>query len=470
MKHKIKLFTSLPALEVNLSLLLVLLGMSLVSTPVQAQSFFFQDDFNRTQLGPSWDVDLCGAGTVQIVSGRLHIFSPPPGNLTCTFNQVRAMLNSPDLTDVTIEFDFDGGPLVGSNNVAFMFARFTSFSSYYAVFFNRDVRNCPVTSERRRVEIVSPSKGILARALDTNLTPGRYQFSVIGNQLTFKNVGGTGTPINLTVTDSDPSLVSGLVGFGTNEAPQVFFDNVTIEGNTGVVEVAVDIKPGSDPNSWDCNDVNNDLPVAILSDANFDATTVDANSVRFGKTGSAAAEVHKKNGQAKRHEEDVNKDGLKDMVFHFRFGDTGFSCDDIPVGQKSATLPAQLTGSANGTAIEGTDVIRLVNDKLSKAVAGTEDTKSVPEGHTLFQNHPNPFNPETDIHFQLPEASHVVVRIFNLLGREIRTLTDIHYEAGYHTIRWDSKDNNGNAVSSGIYLYQLQAGSFSQIRKMTLLR
>ena len=95
---------------------------------------------------------------------------------------------------------------------------------------------------------------------------------------------------------------------------------------------------------------------------------------------------------------------------------------------------------------------------------------TVPEKFSLEQNYPNPFNPETEIRFQLPEASQVVLKIFNTLGQEIRTLTDREYEAGFHRIRWDGKDSNGNAVSSGIYLYQLQAGSFSEIRKMTLLR
>ena len=64
----------------------------------------------------------------------------------------------------------------------------------------------------------------------------------------------------------------------------------------------------------------------------------------------------------------------------------------------------------------------------------------------------------------------MVVRIFNTLGQEIRILADRQYEAGFHSVRWDAKDNTGNAVSSGIYFYQLQTGSFSQIRKMTLLR
>lgn len=89
---------------------------------------------------------------------------------------------------------------------------------------------------------------------------------------------------------------------------------------------------------------------------------------------------------------------------------------------------------------------------------------------TLLPNYPNPFNPETEIRFQLRETSYVVVKIFNIIGEEIRTLMDEPREAGYHHVRWDGKDKNGKAVASGIYLYQLRAGSFSQVKKMNLLR
>jgi flagellar hook assembly protein FlgD len=87
-----------------------------------------------------------------------------------------------------------------------------------------------------------------------------------------------------------------------------------------------------------------------------------------------------------------------------------------------------------------------------------------------LQNHPNPFNPETEISFRLPEAGHVVVKIFNTLGEEIRTFADAQFEAGDHSLRWDGKDNQGNSVSSGIYFYQLRAGEFKQTKRMNLLR
>lgn len=104
--------------------------------------------------------------------------------------------------------------------------------------------------------------------------------------------------------------------------------------------------------------------MAILSTATFDATSVDADSVRFGKTGTETAEVHKdEQGSARRHVEDVNNDGRLDMVFHFRFRDSGFSCADIPADQMSVTLTAFLTGKTpDGTPIKGEDSLRLVGE------------------------------------------------------------------------------------------------------------
>ena len=107
---------------------------------------------------------------------------------------------------------------------------------------------------------------------------------------------------------------------------------------------------------------------------------------------------------------------------------------------------------------------------VESTTAVEEISTRIPSSFALEQNYPNPFNPETEIHFQLPAARQVLVRIFNTLGQEIRTLTEIHYDAGFHSVRWDGKDRNGSPVSSGVYLYQIQAGEFSQVRKMSLIR
>jgi Bacterial lectin len=118
--------------------------------------------------------------------------------------------------------------------------------------------------------------------------------------------------------------------------------------------VDIDIIPGSDPNSWSCQNTEEDLPVAILSTDTFDATAIVPSSVRFGKTGTEPSEVHTVAVK------DVNGDGHDEFVFRFRFGDTVFSCDDIPEGQESVVLTAKLTGEAKGKPIAGEGSLQLV--------------------------------------------------------------------------------------------------------------
>ncbi|MFQ5652810.1 MAG: FlgD immunoglobulin-like domain containing protein [bacterium] len=94
----------------------------------------------------------------------------------------------------------------------------------------------------------------------------------------------------------------------------------------------------------------------------------------------------------------------------------------------------------------------------------------LPASYQLFQNYPNPFNPETQIRFHLPQAGHVELRIFNMLGQEIRTLVDVHLEAGIYKVLWDGADKNGRPAATGLYFYRIHAADFSDLKKMNLLR
>ncbi len=89
----------------------------------------------------------------------------------------------------------------------------------------------------------------------------------------------------------------------------------------------------------------------------------------------------------------------------------------------------------------------------------------VPEKYNLAQNYPNPFNPTTTIAFDLPEAGQVVIKVFDILGKEIAILTNTYREAGSHSIVFDA-----NELSTGVYFYTIQAGSFSMTRKMMVLK
>lgn len=88
----------------------------------------------------------------------------------------------------------------------------------------------------------------------------------------------------------------------------------------------------------------------------------------------------------------------------------------------------------------------------------------------LKQNYPNPFNADTYIGYQLQEASEVVIEIYNMLGQQIRTLVNEDKAAGYYTVQWDGRDNNGDLVVSGIYFYQIKAGDFIAIKKLVVLK
>jgi hypothetical protein len=102
------------------------------------------------------------------------------------------------------------------------------------------------------------------------------------------------------------------------------------------------------------------------------------------------------------------------------------------------------------------------------------DVAPVPgTNHTLIQldqNHPNPFNPTTDIVFSLPTRQFVVLQVFDTRGRFVRTLLNAEAGPGSHTVHWDGRNTNGNEVPSGMYFYQLETGDERQVRKMVLIK
>jgi hypothetical protein len=96
--------------------------------------------------------------------------------------------------------------------------------------------------------------------------------------------------------------------------------------------------------------------------------------------------------------------------------------------------------------------------------------ENIPIEYSLYANYPNPFNPVTRIDYGLPEENHVTMIIYDIMGREIKTLVNNIQTAGYKSIIWDGTNTFGNSVSAGMYFYAIQAGDFRQVRKMVLLK
>ena len=93
----------------------------------------------------------------------------------------------------------------------------------------------------------------------------------------------------------------------------------------------------------------------------------------------------------------------------------------------------------------------------------------LPITYNLYNAYPNPFNPTTTLRYDLPENSYVNVTIYDMLGREVKTLVNTTQDAGFKSVIWDATNDFGKPVSAGVYLYQIQAGDFVQTKKMVLL-
>ena len=99
------------------------------------------------------------------------------------------------------------------------------------------------------------------------------------------------------------------------------------------------------------------------------------------------------------------------------------------------------------------------------------DKGYIPDTYVLDQNYPNPFNPITRIGFGVPEDATVSLKIYNILGKEVRTLVNNQFmEAGYKNIVWNARNENGERVPTGIYFVLMNSGSFMQSKKMVLLK
>lgn len=117
---------------------------------------------------------------------------------------------------------------------------------------------------------------------------------------------------------------------------------------------------------------------------------------------------------------------------------------------------------------DGPHCFTCVNPGATGIVETNDATQ--PDDYSLSQNYPNPFNPATSIEFGLPEASHVELAIYNVLGREVARLVDLTLPAGTHRTVWDGRTHHGETAPAGVYFYQLKTEDFVRTRRMLLVK
>ena len=98
------------------------------------------------------------------------------------------------------------------------------------------------------------------------------------------------------------------------------------------------------------------------------------------------------------------------------------------------------------------------------------DNRMMPTEYAIHQNYPNPFNPVTTLRYDIPENAMINITIYDMLGRQVKTLINQTQDAGYRSVIWNATNDYGNPVSAGVYLYKIQAEGFVQTKKMVLLK
>ena len=149
------------------------------------------------------------------------------------------------------------------------------------------------------------------------------------------------------------------------------------------------------------------------------------------------------------------------------FGYSGWG-SDMPNSTPETKLLVFLVDS-NGDSSNPWNNPNLLTTKPTVAVED-EEHLSLPNSFELNQNYPNPFNPTTTISYSLENDSNVLVNIYDISGKLITTLQNEYKTQGTHSITWNGTDNAGSKVGAGVYIYQLQAGDFTQTKKMVLMK
>ncbi len=235
-------------------------------------------------------------------------------------------------------------------------------------------------------------------------------------------------------------------------------------------------------------DVNSDLYIHTTTGHLFRVNLETSDSIRVGSTGISSLQsitINPSTGQMygvtlSGNLYRINKSNASSVLV----GSTGYGtaraiCFDMGgllyglSGGTNQPLYRIDTATATGTLIGLTGKVGLSAMAIwGNTVGIDEGINENPNQFTLSQNYPNPFNPTTSIKYALGANAKVTLKIYNMLGQEVCTLVNGKAQVAnkQYDVTWDGKDNSGHAVSSGVYMYRLEAGSFVKTMKMLFVK
>ena len=162
--------------------------------------------------------------------------------------------------------------------------------------------------------------------------------------------------------------------------------------------------------------------------------------------------------------------GFDDIAFSITVADVSGGCGEVLTMDSSFWMPANVwlwCGEPTLYPPWGGPYEFEVEPSTGLGFAGDG---ALPTVFSLRQNYPNPFNPTTEVHFDVPTRSNVKIDIYNVLGHKVKTLVNEEMAAGSYIRTWDGNSSSGNAISSGVYLYKMEAGTFVDTKKMMMLK
>jgi len=311
---------------------------------------------------------------------------------------------------------------------------------------------------------------------NTNAANPTFEWSVTGGTI---NGDNTGNSISVIAGTAGTMTVSVEVTDGTTSCSNSASQNVTVEDNQ-VPVITITTNPIT---LWPPNHqyvtINVSQCVASVTD---NCATLSASNVIITKVTSDEPEDAKGGGDGNTLNDMVIAANCQSVQLRSERQGSGngrvytihLSVNDGNGNTGTATRLITVPKSQNGNPAVNDGPVYTVGSSCGSGTSKLSQQdftqERLPEGYALEQNYPNPFNPSTSIAFSVKEAGVVQLTIYNLHGQEVRALINGQMNAGFHSMNWDGKDERGQIVPSGVYLYKLRVNGFAQTRKMTLMK